>query len=216
MSATRTGSPITQGFISVLDDRMKYSSEEALTMLLIATFSAARRPLHSSTTSAQVDCLTIDGWSAADGALIVERNLALCRYKPVIEICACHYASHKNGIKVRGTGLFNCRKGAREQPHHQLGEALCAHHNIWKWTVIALVVELLTNYVGLIRCVVHSYEVYVNEVFLPETHWEMYMELVNKVTKYFKYRTKAKVQMREKQLKVDITKDHIHRLKYEI
>lgn len=72
-------------------------------------------------------------------------------------------------------------------------------------TSVVLAVQLLTNYVGSVRCVAISLALCVNEDFLPDAHWQMYMELVEKVTKHFNYHVKDYVLLREKQLAAEIT-----------
>ena len=52
--------------------------------------------------------------------------------------------------------------------------------------------DLLTNYVGSVRCVVHSLALTINDVFKEGKNWTLHVEEVNKVTSYFKYHQKAK------------------------
>lgn len=55
----------------------------------------------------------------------------------------------------------------------------------------AMEMELLTNYVGSVLCVVHTLALVVEDVFKPETEWQKLMNVVNKTTIYFRNHPKA-------------------------
>ena len=80
----------------------------------------------------------------------------------------------------------------------------------------ALGVDLLTNFVGSIRCVVHTLSLVVNDVFESGTVWKKYLDHVNKVTTYFSHHEKAAQLLAMKQLEDGVTPDRLQRLKYDI
>lgn len=56
-----------------------------------------------------------------------------------------------------------------------------------KEDAVVLAFDLLTNFVGSVRCVFQTLTLCVNDVFKWDNPWKQYMEHVNKVTSYFNY-----------------------------
>eukprot|EP00178_Gracilaria_changii_P018359 TRINITY_DN5240_c0_g1_i1.p1 TRINITY_DN5240_c0_g1~~TRINITY_DN5240_c0_g1_i1.p1 ORF type:complete len:324 (-),score=45.96 TRINITY_DN5240_c0_g1_i1:1162-2133(-) len=80
----------------------------------------------------------------------------------------------------------------------------------------ALAVDLLTNFVGSVRCVVHTLALAVNNVFEDGTVWSKYLQHGNKVTTYFNHHQKTAQLLSRKQLEEGNTQDRIQRLKHDI
>ena len=73
----------------------------------------------------------------------------------------------------------------------------------------ALSVDLVTNFVGSVRCTVHTLALVVNDVFVEGTEWQHYMNIANKITFYFNHHPKAKQLLVLKQFQERISNDRI-------
>lgn len=80
----------------------------------------------------------------------------------------------------------------------------------------ALAVDLLTNFVGSVRCVVHTLALAVSDVFETGTVWKKHFDHVNKVTTYCNHHQKAAQLLAQKQAEEGVTRDRLQRLKHDI
>ena len=80
----------------------------------------------------------------------------------------------------------------------------------------ARAVDLFTNFVGSVRCVVHTVALAVNDLFTPTSAWQKFMDVVNQVTKYFRHLTNAEQRLIAMQLESGVTHDRVERLKHDI
>ena len=75
---------------------------------------------------------------------------------------------------------------------------------------IALAVDLMTNFVGSVMCIVHTLALAVNDVFKDEeSQWSVALQYVNYVTTYFNQHPAACQLLVRKQLQRGISADRV-------
>lgn len=215
-SFTTTASPVMQGFIDIFGGRMQQSSKDAIESHFHLVYSSICAILRKQCTSALTGNLTIDGWSAALNAPILgitwKFNDDAWRLK-CIPVCMLNTGTaSKSGEQVCSIVTEVLKQNL------VIGSEKISIHTITSdnEASVALACDLLTNYVGSVRCVVHTLALCVNDVFTDGTTWQTYMDHVNKVTSYFNYHAKSNVLFIEKQRAAGVTNDRLHRLKHNI
>lgn len=76
----------------------------------------------------------------------------------------------------------------------------------------AKAMDLIKNYVGFVRCLVHMMTLVVTDVLKPQLEWQTLMDIVNCTTTYSRNHTKASIMFRKIQLKEGVTNDRIQSL----
>lgn len=215
-STLRVCSPITQGLVSLFDGRMQFSSKEPVERYLIPTFTEVCKMLASQATSSMTGSITVDGWSAALGCPILGMTW--------------HFIDDNWRMKSIPIAMLNTGTASKsaEQLRSIMEEIIRDNSIIGADCIrvhavtsdneaaVALSCDLLTNFVGSVRCVVHTIALAVNDVFKDGTPWQLYMEHVNKVTTYFNQHKKATILLMEKEASTGITQDRLRRLKHDI
>lgn len=210
------GAPYFQGFIDVFGGRVKFSSKKLITDNLVVTYDAVCRILKRCVDTASTGSLTVDGWSAALGA-------------PILGI-TWHFIDEKWNLQSIRISTLNTGGASKSgmQLCHIMEEVLIQSPILGSEKVrvftgtsdnepaTTLGVDLLTNYVGSIRCTVHTIALAINDVFKEGTAWKKYMDHVNKVTTYFNQHPKANQLLVATQLDHGITDDRIQKLKHNI
>ena len=215
-SILTVASPLTQGLVSVFNGQMKYSSKDVFEKYLVPTYQSVCAILKREATAASTGCITLDGWSAALGA-------------PILGV-TWHFVD--NAWRLRSIPIAMLNTGAASKSGEQLRcivtEVLKESEIVGSETIrmhtvtsdnepaVKLACDLLTNYVGSVRCVVHSLALCVNDVFKEGRPWQKYLDHVNKVTTYFNFHSKANVLLKQKQVDSGVTNDRIKRLKHDI
>lgn len=80
----------------------------------------------------------------------------------------------------------------------------------------ALAVDLLTNYLGSVRCVVHTLSLAMKDVFENGTPLKQCMAHVEKFTFYFNHYPKFSQMLTQKKFEEGVTNDRIQNLKHYI
>ena len=208
--------PMLQGLIHICDGRMRFSSKTPVQDHLFSTYNAVCRLLKSNTENAMVGSITCDGWSAALRA-------------PILGI-TWHYVDSSWRLKSMPIATRNIGTASKSavqtcailedvmQHNPVVGSADIRVHTATtdNEAATARAADLYTNFVGSVRCVVHTIALAVNDVFTPESPWKMYMDVVNQVTSYFRHHTKMEQRLIELQLSEGVTRDRIERLKHDI
>lgn len=215
-SILKVASPITQGFVDMFGGRMLFSSKETFESFLIPTYKSICRFLRREATSASVGCITLDGWSAALGSPVlgvtwhfVDDDWRL-RCIPISAL--------NTGTASKSGEQLRCIVNEIMSESEIIGSDAIRIHTVTSdnEASVKLACDLLTNYVGSVRCVVHTLALCVNGVFEAGKPWQNYLNHVNKVTKYFNYHSKAAILLKQKQIDSGVTNDRLHRLKHDI
>ena len=213
----RVASPITQGLVDIFGGRMQPSSKEAIESHLHLVYSAVCGLLKQSCTSAVTGSISLDGWSAALGT-------------PILGVT---WSFIDDAWRLRSVPISMLNIGGVPKTAEQLRSIVTeilkhslvvGSENIRIHTITsdnepatALACDLLTNFVGSVRCVVHSLALCVNDVFAEGSAWQQYMNHVNKITSYLNYHSRANVMLLERQKQSDgITNDRLQRLNHDV
>lgn len=172
--------------------------------------------LASQATSSMTGSITVDGWSSVLGCPILGMTWHLIED---------NWRMKSIPVAMLNTGTAS--KSA-EQLHSIMEEIIgdniiigadCIRvHAVTSdnEAAVAMSCDLLTNFVGSVRCVVHTIALAVNDVFEDGTPWQLYMDHVNRVTTYFNQHKKATILLLEKEAGIGITQDRLRRLKHDI
>lgn len=176
---------------------------------MLQTYQAACCLLRASVTDPTTRCMTFDEWSAALGAPIlgvtsnyVDKDWSL----KCIPIASLNIGdASKSSIQLRA--LLD--EIVRE--NEIIGSDNIRIHKVTtdNEPAGALAVDLFTNFVGAVRCVVHTLTLSVNDVFVIGTPWKKHLEIVNRVTLYFNFHPKASMLLQKKQKEQGATQDRI-------
>ena len=209
-------SPITQAFVNMFDGRMQYSSKEVFDSYLLRTYRAVCELLKKSVTNALKGSLTLDGWSSALGTPIL--GITWHFIDDSWRLCSIPITTLNTGTASKSAEQLRSIVDCVLRNSVIIGSEKISIHTITSDNEpsVALGVDLLTNYVGSVRCVVHTLALCVNDVFTDDAPWQRYMDVVNNVTKYFNYHGKAAALLKEKQMESGVKNDRIHRLKHDI
>lgn len=215
-SSSQLASPVLQGFVDVFGGRIQFASKDMTEKTLFDTYAAVCRILRRSVTDARTGCITVDGWSAALGAPIL--GMTWHYIDKQWNMRCVPIATLNMGLASKtGQQLRYIMQEILEQNPIVGADDVCVHTGTSdNDAATALAVDLLTNYVGSVRCVVHTLALAVNDVFEHGTVWKLYLDHVNKVTTYFNHHQKAAQLLAQKQGEEGITKDRVHRLKHDI
>lgn len=209
-------SPITQALVNMFDGRMQYSSKDVFDSYLLPTYRAVCDLLQTVATCALTGSLTLDGWSAALGAPIL--GITWHFIDDSWRLCSIPITTLNTGTASKSAEQLRSIVDCVLKNSTIIGSDKISIHTITSDNEpsVALGVDLLTNYVGSVRCVVHTLALCVNDVFSDDAPWQRYMDVVNNVTKYFNYHGKAYSLLKEKQMDSGVTPDRIRRLKHDI
>eukprot|EP00171_Calliarthron_tuberculosum_P001466 IDg1466t1 len=153
---SRSCTPITQSFVDICNGRLQFSSKEPVEAYLVPTYNAVCGLLRSSVSSALTGSIALDGWSAASGAPIlgVTWHYIDGSWKlQTIPVTTLHLGTaSKTGEQLR------CIVEELLQQSSIIGSDKIRVHTATSdnEASAALAVDLLTNYVGSVRCIVHS------------------------------------------------------------
>lgn len=213
---TSIGTPAFQGLVSVFGGRMQFSSQTPLLSSLVDIHDAVCRILSRSISKSRTGSITFDGWSVALGA-------------PVIGVTS-HFVNTEwalESIPIATLDIGDASKNGRHlcafleeivQSSPVVGSEIIRVHTATSdnEAATALAMDLFTNYVGSVRCVVHTLALVVNGVFTPGTEWQKLMNTVNKTKTYFRNHPKANMLFRAEQRSEGVTNDRLQSLKHDI
>lgn len=181
-SLTRIDTPSFHGIVSQFDGRMKFSSKTPLLSSLMDTHAAVYRILSRSNSKSRTGSVTFDGWSAALGAPVIGvswhfvntewgfQSILITTLdighasKNGMQMCAILEEILKSSLAV-GSEVIRVRTTTSDDEE-----------------ATALAMDLVTNYLGSVRCVVHTLALVVNDVFTPGKEWQKLMNTVKKTT----------------------------------
>lgn len=212
----RTATPIMQGFIDIFGGRSQYSTHEVIESHLHLVFNAVCECLRKECESALVGNLTLDGWSAALGAPIlgITWNFVDDTWRlKCIPICMLNTATASKSAEQLRSIVTEVLKNSPVVGSDKVRVHTATSDNE---PAVGLACDLLTNFVGSVRCVVHTMALCVNDVFTESSPWQKYMNHINKVTSFFNYHTKANILFLQKQKRSGVTNDRFHYLRHDI
>lgn len=213
---SRIGTPELQGFVDVFGGRVKFMSKYPIDSHMVETYEAVCNLLKTSTTIATTGCMTFDGWSSAQHA-------------PILGV-TWHYidATWKlQCIPVASVNIGDASKSSNQLcailedvvKHNMIiGSDNISIHTVTtdNESATALAADLMTNFVGSVRCVVHTIALVVNDVFTADSNWQKYLDIVNETTTFFNHHPKELMFLRKLQVKSGVTQDRIMTLKQSI
>ena len=213
---SHVGSPITQAVIDVCGGRLQFSSKEPLEDYLLPTNNAVSDLLNSSATQAEVGSVTIDGWSAALGTPVL--GMTWHFIDEAWKLKCLPIAALDTGTACKSSEQLRAIVEEILKESSVVGSDRITVHTITSDNEpsMARAVDLLTNYVGSVRCIVHTLALCVNDVFQPDSPWQKYMDHVNRVTSYFNYHPKAVQLLKRKQRESGVGQDRTHYLKHDV
>ena len=183
---------------------------------LFEVFKASCRIMRGFVDKATSGTLTVDDWRNALGAPILGMTWHYCDEQWALR-----------SVPIASINMSTCRKTVSqlcEIMEEILAQSeIVGSDDVSSFTVTtdnegaaALSADILTNFVGSVRCVVHSLALCVNAVFKQTTAWQKLMDHVNKVTTYFNHHQKAAQLLIELQKEKNVPNDRIQKLKHDI
>lgn len=169
---SRDSSPYTQALIDIFGDLIQLSSKTPLERKIVSTYNAVCSLLRASENAERSGCLMLDGWIAALQAPVLgitwnfidERRRFKCLSLTTLNTHTDCNSSDKLRSIFQGVLESNMIVGSNGK---------CVHHiTSDKEPSVALAVDLLANYVGSVRCLVHTLALPVDEVIETYTPWK--------------------------------------------
>ena len=210
------GSPLFQGLISSFDGNITDASKTSAERNLLPVNRAVCRIIRRSANEASSGCLTFDGWSASLGTPVMGVTWHFIDSSWTLKSVPIATQSVGDASK---TGVQLCAILEQlVQENLIVGSERLRIHTATSDNepATALATDLFTNYVGSIRCVVHTIALSVNDVFKPSKPWQKVLDHVNKVTSYFNQHPKANMLFLAKQQSAGVTQDRLQYLKHDI
>lgn len=213
---TQVACPMLQGLVHLFGGRMLFSSRTPVDQTLFSVYRAVCRLLKQKTENAMVGCVTADGWSSALRAPILGITWhfvdSAWRLRTVPIATRFLGDASKTGLQLCAV-LEDVLHNSPVVGSDKIKVHTCTTDNE---AAAARAADLLTNFVGSIRCVVHTISLAVQDGFTPQSPWQKYLDVVNQVTTYFRYHSKAEHCLNRVQLDNGVTSDRIQRLKHDI
>ena len=206
-------SPITQGWVDVFWRSHAAHEQSIVDRHLLLTYKAVGRLLQSSIGSEGSGSIIVDAWSAALGM-------------PILGV-TWHFVDESwmlQSIPISILSLGSAKKTASllkaiiDTLLHENNIVGDDHIKVFSATTdneeaICLAADLLTHYMGSVRCIAHTLALVVKDVFADGTTWSKYLQHLNSVTTYFNRRPAAGQLLAMKQMEEGHTADRIQRLK---
>lgn len=213
---SRLVTSIMKGIFERFFGCIQFASKEPVEAYVLPTYKAVLKLLIFTVTCALNGSITMDGWSA-----FLQSPMICMTWNYVYEswrlnnvpICTLNTNNaSKSGEKLRyiveeflkNSSVIGSNKISIKTINTE-NEASVGHD-----------ADLLTNFVGSVRCVVIALDLFVNDVFEQDELWQKYMNHVNMVTKFTKNHRKAAMMFREVQMQRGVTQDRLNRLKRDI